>query len=91
VEEHISRFEGKLDQIHEQITLVNVTLAVQAEQLTNHIRRTEIAEKRLDEIESEVKPIQKHVLHVEGAIKLLGIVATLLGIATAVAGLISYL
>jgi len=45
------------------------------ESLYNHIR-----EKDLKEIREEIKPIQTHVSHVEGALKLLGTLALIVTI-----------
>lgn len=91
MEEHLLRLEGKIDKIQKRIASVDVTLAAQAEQLAGHIRRTEIAEERLDHHDVELAPLQKHVHHVEGGLKLLGLISVLAGIAGTVAALLSYL
>lgn len=90
MDEHlVTRLESKIDSIQERIASVDVTLAVQAEQLSGHIRRTEIAEKRLDSIDNQLEPIQKHVNHVEGALKFVGIISLVLGIVAGVMSLIN--
>lgn len=65
-----SRLEHKIDVIAEKIGSIDVTLAKQHVSLAEHIKRTAILEK-------EIKPIQKHVAMVNGALKLIGIVAIL--------------
>jgi hypothetical protein len=64
----------KIDKIHESIKNIEITLAKQHISLEEHMRRTEL-------LEEHIKPIQKHVIAVQG------VIAFLLGCA-ALAGLI---
>lgn len=79
-EDHrFSRLEGKVDKMVESTANIDKTLAVQAEQLTMHIKRTNLLEKQLE-------PIQKHVAMVNGGIKFLGLMAMCFEIYRAVKG-----
>lgn len=72
----MERLEEKLDKIVEQIAEINVTMARNTASLDEHIRRTNMLEEKLE-------PVEKHVIMVNGAAKLL---MGLLGLAaTAVA------
>lgn len=70
----IARIEDKIDHVVERLSSIDSTLSAQHVSLKEHIRRTDL-------LESQVKPIEKHVTMVHGAIKLVGLVALLAGIA----------
>lgn len=57
--------EAKIDIVVQKISSIDSTLAGQAVQLKDHIRRTEL-------LETELKPVKKQVDMVQGALKLLG-------------------
>lgn len=65
--------EDKLDKIMERINNIDVTLGKQSVILEEHVRRTNILEKKLE-------PVEKHVAMVHGALKFLGIIAIFIGI-----------
>lgn len=56
--------EQRLDKIAEQLEKLTIEMAVYNEQLKIHIKRTEHLEER-------VIPIEKHVIVVNGALKIL--------------------
>lgn len=61
---------SKIDNILDRLNSIDTTLAAQHESLKDHMRRTEL-------LENEVKPLQKHVSMVEGALKFLGVLSVL--------------
>lgn len=67
------RIEDKLDTVNSKIANIDSTLAAQHESLKHHIKRTDLLEKKIE-------PIQKHVAMVHGAMKLIGLMATIAGI-----------
>lgn len=67
------RVEKKLDFIVTDVNSMKITLAAQHISLEDHIKRTNL-------LEEELKPIKKHVYHVEGALKLLGAMSLFAGI-----------
>ncbi len=69
----LDRIEEKLDTTNQHLASIDTTLAVQAEQLKEHIKRTAL-------LEQELKPIKKHVDMVSGAMKLITILGVLAGI-----------
>lgn len=58
----IDKMDEKLDAVLEHNRSTDVTLAVQAVQLAEHIRRTNI-------LEEELKPVKKHSLMVQAIVK----------------------
>ncbi len=72
-DKRLERIEDKVDIIGQHVGSINVTLAGQHISLEEHIRRTAL-------LESELKPIKKHVDMVSGAMKLLAVAATLIAI-----------
>ncbi len=68
--------DHKLDQINERLHSIDKTMALNTQQLAEHMRRTELLEK-------EMAPVAKHVQQMQGAAKLLGIlavIATIVGV-----------
>jgi hypothetical protein len=52
--------------------------------LREHMRRTEAAEDNLELLRQELKPIKVHVGHVEGALKMLGMLAIGAGVVVSI-------
>lgn len=73
--------DEKLDRIDGNIEQIKITLAKQHEQLSSHIRRTELLEARME-------PVEKHVWLVAGALKLVSVLAL---VATAVEVVVQWL
>lgn len=80
-EVRFNRFESKLDKISEKQSEMNATLAVNTDQLAVHIKRTAALEERIE-------PIEKHVMWVQGGLKLIGGLSILAGLAAAIKELI---
>jgi hypothetical protein len=69
----LSRIEQKIDDSHEHLASIDKTLIAQHISLEDHIRRTAL-------LESKLEPVEKHIAMVNGALKLLSVIALLLGI-----------
>lgn len=48
--------------------------------VAHHVRRTDVAEERLDAFEAELRPLRAHVVAFSTAGKLIGVTGTLVGI-----------
>ena len=74
--------EDKLDKIQEDITDIKITLAANTSSLQEHMRRTAIAEDRIELIQSEMNtqltPIKSHVTMVNTALKVLAALGAIL-------------
>lgn len=66
--------ESKLDKIQEDVSEIKTHLAVYNEQLKIHIRRSDL-------LEEQMAPVKKHVDMVNGALKLIGVLAAVAAIA----------
>lgn len=73
----------KLDKIADSISRIDRTLAGQAVQLADHIRRTQL-------VEDDIKPIKVHVARIDGAAKLLGIISLFAVVATGVVDVLKW-
>jgi hypothetical protein len=86
----IERVEAKLDKIVDSVSSINTTLAVQVKVFEEHVKADERMrsdfEEHKDAVKKAVKPIQKHVAMMQGALKLIGIVCLIGG---TVAGIIA--
>jgi hypothetical protein len=76
-DKRLERIEGKIDDVSEHLSEIDVTLASQHVVLTEHIKRTRM-------LEEAVAPIKRHVDMVKGAIALVGLLAT---VAAAIEGI----
>ena len=101
----MSKFEAEikdtLKDMSKDITAIKVTLAKNTVHLKEHMKRSDEIERDNDlkaqELKLELDKIAdiqenvtvKHVMMVNGGLKLIGIIATLLGIAVAVVKLIN--
>jgi hypothetical protein len=74
----LNKLAAKQDQIAEDITEIKVVLGRQEVHLSEHIRRTAAAEENIAILRQELKPVEDHVKFMQGAIKLLGVVALVL-------------
>lgn len=72
--------QDKLDKIVADIGEIKVTTALNTSHLGEHMKRTDLLETRVEQVASAMKPIQSHVDMVSGALKLLGIIGTIIGI-----------
>lgn len=69
----MKKLEDKLDKLSEMQGEMNVTLAKQSVILEEHVKRTNL-------LEAKITPIERHVAMVNGALKLLGVLALIIGL-----------
>jgi chromosome segregation ATPase len=81
----LDKVEGTLDEHTKMLNSIDKTLALQAQQLAQHIKRTDLAEENINMLRSELKPVKAHVDFINGLSKLITLVCVIIG---AVAGLI---
>lgn len=60
--------EQRLDEIQKSLHSVDKTMALNTEQLAEHMRRTQL-------LEEQMAPVAKHVQQMQGAAKLLALLA----------------
>lgn len=83
-----NRIYEKLDKIDEQLATMNATLKVQAQQLREHMRRTEVLEMLSqdyrdesdawrEELLAKIKPVEDHVTMLKGAAKVFAVLGAI--------------
>lgn len=77
IEKLDERLERKLGAVEDRLLSIDKTLVKQEENLKEHMRRTELAEKSIERVDHDLKPIKKHVAMLQGTVKLISIVSTI--------------
>lgn len=62
-----------LHQIQSDVVELKITQQVILKDIEHHIKRTQIAEENIELLRAELKPVQDHVVQVNGIGKFLGI------------------
>lgn len=75
MEDRFNRLEEKLDGINERLGNIDQTLVRQEKNLELHMYRTDLNEKAVAKMSTALEPLQRHVGHIEGGLKLLGIIS----------------
>lgn len=70
----------KLDKIVDKMHSIDKTLVKQEENLKQHMYRTKLAEQRLDNIDTDLKPIKNHVQRLNGAWRFVKYTGTILSV-----------
>lgn len=85
------KFYEKLEKMDSRLDSIDKTLVKQEVNLDNHIKRTDLLEKHTDKLFRELEPIKKHVNHVEGGMKLLGLLSLVIGVVAGIIALLQHL
>lgn len=72
----IKELDNKVDEHTKILASIDKTLALQAQQLELHMKRTAVAEENLELLRKEFKPVQSHVEFVNKLSKLVALMAT---------------
>lgn len=89
----LEKIDEKVDRIDKTLAVQEKTLQVQAEQLSEHIRRTNLLEVRVEqtatEFKKDLRPVEDHVRFINRSAKVfawvLGIVGVFAGIGASIA------
>lgn len=85
--ENFERIDQKLDKIQDRLSSIDTTLALQHKSLDTHIKRSDSIEQRVEQVNSELKPVYVHVQ----IVNLLGKIALAVLLSSAFWNLIKYL
>lgn len=80
--DRFKRIEDKIDKITDKVHDIDKTLERNTSSLEEHMKRTELLEKKLE-------PVETHVSMMNGALKAAGVVGLILGILVAAVKLFS--
>lgn len=85
LDKKIEKIDIKIDKVLAHANNTDITLTAQAADIRHHIARTDALEAYVSTIESDVIPLKKTMAMVQGAMKFIGIIATVVSF---VAGLV---
>lgn len=74
-----------------QLTDIEKILVHQEANLREHMRRTDAAEESLALLREQIKPLEKHKSMIDGALKLIGLIGIIAGIAVACIEILNFL
>lgn len=86
----IEKLEQKVDKILDKIASIDVTLVGQHMQLKEHLRRSQLNEENIELLREQFKPVEVHVSQVAGALKFLGIISILVGVAAGIIKILEF-
>lgn len=81
--------ENKLDKIVEKIDAIRDDIAEIKVDLARHIYRTDIAEENIELLREELRPVEKHVEQMKGALNLVKILGVVLGVILSIAAVVA--
>ena len=81
------KMDKKFDRVEERLDSMDRTLVKQEANLAEHMRRTELAENAIKALDEDLAPIKKHVNMLQGVLKLIAVLGTVVGIAVGIAKL----
>lgn len=77
----LEKLDQKLDRQDSRLDSIEKIQVKQEANLGEHMRRTGLVEENVELLRKEFKPVQKHVMYVEGTLKFLGGLATIILVA----------
>lgn len=91
IKDKLEKIDSKLDRLDSRLDSVDVTLAKQSVILEDHTRRSlaneeavkiakDVADKAIETLKNEIKPIQRERYMVKGAVKLGGALIAAIGL-----------
>jgi len=80
----LAKIDQKIDGLDSRLDLVDRTLVKQEANLGEHMRRTELAEKAIENVRVDLEPLKKHKAFIEGVLKAIGLITALAAAITVV-------
>ena len=87
----MSNIDDKLEEIKTHLSNIDITLVRNTVSLETHVKRTEMAEDRITQVEKDIKPLQKHMSEINGVLRFLGLIGIIIGAAAGLATILHYL
>ena len=72
----MQEINDKLDKLDARLDNIAVLQAIHTEQLKEHMRRSDLLERRIEQVDLELKPVEHHVVMINGIVKAVGILGT---------------
>lgn len=74
----MEEIKQKIDKIQEDIVDIKITLERNTVSLEEHIKRTALAEERVEQTRKELEPVKDHVKFVNWTLKIIAVSGTIL-------------
>jgi len=79
--EEIEKLHDKLDAVQEIQGEIRTVQAEQAKDISHHIRRTDVMEARIEQVATELEPVETHVKQIRAVGWFIGVCAAAVGVA----------
>lgn len=89
MEKKLGEIDTKVDKLDERLDSIEKVLIKQELNLEIHIKRTNLLEESVGLLRQDLRPVERHVDYVHGALKFIGIISIVVGIFAAVKELLS--
>ena len=89
MEKKLGEIDTKVDKLDERLDSIEKVLIKQELNLEIHIKRTNLLEESVGLLRQDLRPVERHVDYVHGALKFIGIISVVVGIFAAVKELLS--
>lgn len=89
-EEKIRLFDA-VEKINDRLNALDIIATKQEINLSEHMKRTALAEESIGLLREEMKPIQKHVYYIEAVFKALGVASILASLVVSLFKIFSYI
>lgn len=89
MEKKLEAIENKVDRLDERLDTIEKVLIKQELNLEIHIKRTNLLEESVELLRQDLRPVERHVDYIHGALKFIGIVSLIVGIFVAIKDLIA--
>jgi hypothetical protein len=89
-DELISRLMDNQENIQKELAGINQILVKQESNLDLHMRRSDALEKRIEQVDSDVRPIKKHVETLNHIAKLFGVFSAVLAVGTGLVRIVQF-
>lgn len=86
----LSKLESKIDHLDGRLDSVEKVLVKQEANIEHHVKRTDLAEENMKLFRQEMVPVKRHVDYMNGALKLIGVVGTLVALVAAAIQIVKF-
>lgn len=79
LEDKIEKLDGRVEKIDNKLDRISETLIRNTESLEYHIKRTNLLETKIEALDADLKPVERHVTLVNGIIRSVLVFVPLVG------------
>jgi predicted nuclease with TOPRIM domain len=90
LKEALDKLDNKVDRLDQRLDEISERHITNSASLNEHIYRTELNEENISMLREEFKPIQKHIIMINGILKGIGFLAILIGMVEGVVKVLEF-